>query len=721
MNDAKAFRGLPPPPRALRRPQRHEAHGTAWEDPYHWLRDDNWQAVMRDPTQLDAGIRGHLEAENAYTSAALADTAGLQETIFAEIRGRIREDEAGVPVPEDGFAYYSRFRTGGQHPLFCRLPLAAVAEWTPAGPPPPSEQLLLDGDALAEGHAYCDIGGGEPSSDHRLFAYALDLKGSEFFAIRVRDLATGADLPDVLEDSNGSFVWAENGQTLFYTVLDENHRPYGVKRHRLGDDPAGDPLVYREADPGFFVGVGKTASRRWLVISAHDHTTAELRICPADRPDADWRLVAPRERDVEYDLEDLGPQDGERNGGDRFVIRTNADGAEDFKLVTAPVDDPGRANWSDLVPHQPGRLIVGLRVTARHLAWLQRVDALPQIVVRDQLDGSQHQIAMAEEVYSLGLGADMPFDGSLLRYTYSSPTTPDQVIDYDMTARRGTLRKTREVPSGHDPADYVARRLLAPAPDGETVPVSVLHRADLVPGPETPCLLYGYGSYGITIPAGFAPGRLSLVDRGFVFAIAHVRGGQARGRRWYLDGKGPKKTNTFTDTIAAAEHMVAEGLTGAGRIAVQGGSAGGMLVGAVLNMRPDLFGAAVGEVPFVDVLNTMLDDSLPLTPPEWQEWGNPIEDAAAFATIRDYAPYENLADRPYPPVLATAGLTDPRVTYWEPAKWIARLREVAPDAGPYLLKTYMEAGHAGAAGRWDRLKETALVYAFIVKVLGREK
>ncbi|MEQ8348608.1 MAG: S9 family peptidase [Sneathiellaceae bacterium] len=709
MSRESEFNGLPPAPPALQRPQRHEAHGVAWEDPYAWLRDADWQAVMRDPARLDGAIRAHLEAENAYARAALADTAALQDAIFAEIRGRIREDEAGVPVPEGGFAYYSRFRSGGQHPLFCRLPLAAAERWAPSGAPAAEEELLLDGDALAAGHAYCNIAGGEPSSDDRLFAYALDVNGSEVFTIRIRDLASGGDLPDLLPDSNGSFVWATDGATLFYTVLDANHRPYGVKRHRLGSDPAADELVYREPDPGFFVSVGQTASRRFLLISSHDHTTSEIRFCPADRPDAGWQLAEARERDVEYDLEDQG---------DRFVIRTNVDGAEDFKLVAAPLATPGRAHWTDLVPHRPGRLIVGLRVTARHLAWLQRVDALPQLVVRDMADGGEHEIAMAEEAYSLGLGPDLPFDGCLLRYTYSSPTTPDQVIDYDMAARTGRVRKTREVPSGHDPADYVARRLLAPAADGQTVPVSLLHRADIVPGPDTPCLLYGYGSYGITIPASFSPLPLSLADRGLVYAIAHVRGGQARGRRWYLDGKAAKKANTFTDTIAAAEHLVAQGLTGAGRIAVQGGSAGGMLVGAVVNMRPDLFGAAVGEVPFVDVLNTMLDDSLPLTPPEWQEWGNPIEDAAAFHTIRGYAPYENVADRPYPPILATAGLTDPRVTYWEPAKWIARLRERAPGAGPYLLRTYMEAGHAGAAGRWDRLKEVALVYAFIVKALG---
>lgn len=703
------FAGLPAPPTVMRRPRRHQVHGTAWEDPYDWMRDTDWQAAMRDPACLDAGIRAHLQAENAYTDAAMADSVGLREAIFAEIRGRIREDEAEVPVPYGPFTYYSRFREGGQHPLFCRLPLAEADRWVPAGPPPAAEQVLLDGDALAAGHAYCDIGGGAPSSDHRLFAYAVDLAGSEYFTLRIRDLQAGRDLPDLLPDCSGAFVWANDGATLFYTVLDRNHRPYGVKRHRVGDDPADAPLVYREEDPGFFVGLGRTANRRLLVLSAHDHTTAELRICPADRPEEGWHLVAPRERDVEYDLEELGGT---------LVIRTNADGAEDFKLVTAPLADPRRANWTDLVPHRPGRLIVGLRVTAGHLAWLQRVDALPQIVVRDLSDGSEHQIAMAEEAYSLGLGADLPFDGSVLRYTYSSMATPDRVYDYDMARREAVLRRTRELPSGHDPARYRTRRLLASAPDGEMVPLSILHRADLVPDADTPCLLYGYGAYGITIPASFSPARLSLVDRGMVFAIAHVRGGQARGRRWYLDGKGGRKVNTFTDTIAAAEHLVALGLTGAGRIALQGGSAGGMLVGAVLNLRPDLFGAAVGEVPFVDVLHTMLDDSLPLTPPEWQEWGNPIADAQAFATIRGYAPYENLADRPYPPVLATAGLTDPRVTYWEPAKWIARLRERAPAGGPYLLKTYMEAGHAGAAGRWDRLKETAFVQAFVLKALG---
>jgi len=677
-----------------------ERHGERLEDPYAWLRDDNWQRVMRDPDSLRADIRAHLEAENAYTRAVLAPTETLQRELFEELRARIKEDDASVPEPDGPYAYYVHYEPGGQHPVFCRR--ARGAEH--------AEEVLLHGDREAEGHAYYDVAACEHSPNHRLIAYAVDTNGSEFYTIHMREAATGRALEDQLPNAHGGFVWSNDAAHLFYTVLDDHHRPSKVMRHRLGTPAELDRTVYAEPDPGFFVGIARTESRRYIVIDAHDHETSEIRLVDADAPDREPRLVAPRERKVEYDVS---------HHGERLLILTNADDAEDFKLVQAPVSAPGRAHWRDLVPHRAGTLVVGFAVFRDHLVRLERVDGLPRIVVTAFADGTEHAIAFEEEAYSLGLEPGYEFDAATLRFTYSSLTTPQRTFDYDMARRTRVLRKEQEVPSGHDPADYVTRRLLATSHDGEPVPVSLLYRRDTPLDGSAPLLLYGYGAYGMATPAAFGTNRLSLVERGFVYAIAHVRGGTERGYRWYREGKALAKKNTFLDFIAAAEHLAARGYGRAGHIACYGASAGGMLVGAVLDMRPDLFRAAVAEVPFVDVLNTMCDASLPLTPPEWPEWGNPLEDPQAYRYIRSYSPYENVGARSYPHILATAGLTDPRVTYWEPAKWVAKLRALKTDEHLLALKTNMDAGHRGAAGRFEHLEEVALMYAFLLLVFER--
>ena len=513
----------------------------------------------------------------------------------------------------------------------------------------------------------------------------------------------------MIERCSGGFTWAADHQTLFYTVLDDNHRPCKVLRHRIGTDPADDVLVYVEPDAGFFLNVAITESRRFVVIDAHDHVTSEVRLVDADRPESAPVVVAERDPNTEYDVS---------HHADRLLILTNADGAEDFKIVETPVASPGRAHWVDLVPHRPGVLIAGFDVYARWLVRLERENALPRIVVRDLENGEEHEIAFDEEAYSLGLAGGYEFDTDTLRFTYSSMTTPEHVYDYDMRTRERVVRKVQEVPSGHDPADYVTRRIMAASHDGEAVPVSVLHHRDTALDGSAPLLLYGYGSYGMSMPASFATTRLSLVDRGFVYAIAHVRGGTERGYGWYTDGKLAKKPNTFHDFIAAAHALADRGFTRRGRIAIHGGSAGGLLVGACANMAPELFHAVIAEVPFVDVLNTICDDSLPLTPPEWPEWGNPLESETAYDCIAAYSPYDNVEAKDYPHIIATAGLTDPRVTYWEPAKWVAKLRAAKTDDRLLVLHTNMEAGHGGAAGRFDRLKETALVYAFVLHVFG---
>ncbi|MBN9434483.1 MAG: S9 family peptidase [Bosea sp.] len=687
------------PPIAARHPVRHTVHGIERVDDYAWLRADNWQEVMRDPATLAADIRGYLEAENAYTKAEMADTEALQALLFKEMRGRIKEDDSSVPAPDGPFAYATRFIEGAEQPRIVRTPRDGGAE-----------EVLIDVDALAKGHAYYDLGGADHSPDHALMAWSYDDKGSESYTLKVRDLATGEELSDEIETTTGGAVWSADSRTLFYTVLDDNHRPCRIYRHRVGTAASEDVLVFEETNPGYFLGIGQTQSARYLVVDSHDHETSELHVIDAEAPDAAPRLIAPRRPAEEYDLD---------HNGDHFYILTNADGAEDFKIVTAPVAAPGRENWTDLVPHRPGRLILGVTLFKDFMVRLEREGGLPRIVIRALASGEEHAIAFDEEAYSLGLSEGYEFDTTVLRFTYSSMTTPSRVYDYDMAARTRVLRKEQEVPSGHDASLYVTRRVFAPAHDGETVPVSLLYRKDTPLDGSAPLLLYGYGSYGITIPASFSTTRLSLVNRGIVYAIAHIRGGKDKGFRWYAEGRREKKENSFRDFIAAGEFLAKEGFTSRGRIVGWGGSAGGMLMGAVANMAPDLFGGIVAEVPFVDVLNTMLDDTLPLTPPEWPEWGNPIASEDAYRTIAAYSPYDNVAAKAYPPILAVGGLTDPRVTYWEPAKWVAKLRALKTDDALLLLKTNMDAGHGGASGRFDSLKESAFATAFVLKVTGR--
>lgn len=677
-------------------------HGETLTDPYAWLRAENWREVMRDPAVLDPAIRAFLEAENAEAEAWLAPHDALKRTLVAEMRGRIKEDDSTVPAPDGPFAYYTRYREGGQHPLICRQPLDDAG----------ADTVLLDGDALARGKAFFQFGDASHAPDHARLAWSADEAGSEYYTLRVRDLANGQDLPDLVSETTGDILWGADSLHLYYVRRDAEHRPSFVYRHVIGTDPSSDVLIYEEPDKGFFVSLGRTQSGRFGLISCGDHDTSEVHLLDLADPLTAPRLVEPRSAGLRYGVEHHPDLDGVES----LIIETNADGAEDFKIVVAPLGAPSRAHWREIVPHKPGRLILSVTALRDYLLRLEREDGLPRIVVRSLRDSSEQAIAFAEEAYSLGFDPGYGFDKTQIRFTYSSMTTPAEVWDYDLASKARTLRKRQEVPSGHDPARYVTRRVMAPAPDGEMVPVSLLFAKDTPLDGTAPCLLYGYGAYGISIPAGFSTSRLSLVDRGFVYAIAHIRGGTEKGWRWYREGKLAHKTNTFTDFIAAGEHLVREGLIAPDRIVAHGGSAGGMLMGAVANLKPELFAGIVAEVAFVDVLNTMLDDTLPLTPPEWPEWGNPIVDREAFDRIRSYSPYDNVAAKDYPAILALAGLTDPRVTYWEPAKWVARLRELKTDNRPLVLKTNMEAGHGGAAGRFDRLEETALVYIFALAV-----
>lgn len=688
----------PAPPLAEIRTKTTHVHNVTLRDDYDWLRAPNWKEVLREPDALPADIRRYIEAENAYAKALLAPTRSLQRELVKEMRGRLKEDDSSVPQPDGPFLYYSRYRRGAEHPLICRKARTGKGR----------ETIMLDADALADGKDFFDLGDTNHSPDHRLLAWSADEAGSELYTIRVRDLASGEDLPDAVPDTTGDIVWAADSQSFFYVGVDADHRPSRVMRHRLGEQPHQDTLLHEEGDAGMFVDIDETQSGRFLLISINDHETSEIRLVDLTAAEPQPVTVAPRTVGREYDVD---------HHGDELLILTNADGAEDFKIVSAPVDDPAPENWRDLIAHEPGRLILSHLCLKGRLIRLERENGLPRIVIRDLASGAESRISFDEEAYGLGLDAGYEFDTDTLRFIYASMARPAETYDYDMGSGARVLLKRQDIPSGHDPEAYRVRRIFATASDGEQVPISILHRADLVLDGSAPCLLYGYGSYGSAMSASFRTRPLSLVDRGFVYAIAHVRGGTDKGRRWYLDGKREKKKNTFTDFIAAAEALADGGFTARGRIVAEGGSAGGMLMGAVANMAPHLFAGIVAEVPFVDVLNTILDDSLPLTPPEWPEWGDPIRDIAAFETIRSYSPYDNVTAQAYPPILAMAGLTDPRVTYWEPAKWVARLRATMTGGGPVLLHTNMEAGHAGSAGRFDSLKETALAYAFAIQAV----
>jgi len=671
-------------------------------DPYHWLKDENWQQVMQDPSVLRADIRTYLEAENSYTRDQLeTPLARLTDTLFSEMRGRIREDDQSLPDIDGPYAYLTRYRTGGEYPIYARKPAGQIYQTES------EDTILLDGDVMAQGKPYFSFNEVAHSPDHKLIAFAVDEQGSEYYDIRFKDLESGKLLPDIIEATYGDFVWGANSDRVYWIERNAEGRPSAIFMHKLGDKQSQE--IYREPDPGFFLGLNESQSGDYIFFSATNHTTSEWRFFPANAETPDPVLIAPRETDMEYSPE---------HWGENLIISTNADGAVDFKLVTTPIDRPGRDNWRDLVAHQPGTLILGVEALKDYLLRLERHQGLPRIIIRDR-SGEEHSISFEEEAYALGLSTGYRYDTSQIRIDYSSPATPAQVYDYDILTRQRVLRKQQDIPSGHDAREYTVARIMAPARDGETIPVTLLYHQDTPIDGTAPMLLYGYGSYGITIPASFRTTPISLVNRGLIYAIVHPRGSMAKGYQWYLDGKLEKKTNTFNDYVDAGHHLVEQNYTARGRIVGMGGSAGGLLMGAVVNQDPELFAGLIAAVPFVDVINTMSDESLPLTPPEWPEWGNPIISASDYDTIMAYSPYDQTSKKPYPAMLITGGLSDPRVTYWEPSKWVAKLRYEAPEAGPYYLRINMDAGHGGASGRFESLKETALEYAFALAALNK--
>ena len=673
------------PPLARPVPRVQTVHGESRIDEYHWLRN------REDPEVL-----AHLEAENRYTDSVMRHTETLQELLYQELRGRIKEADLSVPDRLDGWLYYSRTEAGAQYPIFCRRRDEADAR----------EEVLLDLNRLAAGHAYFRMGAFEVSPDHRLLAYSVDTSGAESFTVFLKDLTTGELFPETIERTSTSAAWANDSRTLFYIVLDDARRPSRLFRHLAGSNPVDDVLVHFEPDDAFFLDISRSRSGRFMVLDLGSHSTSEVRYASADHPGETFRVVEPRRHGIEYDI---------AHHGNRFYIVTNDD-AENFRLVSAPVSDPGRGNWSAVLPYRPGVKLDAVEAFSNHLVIWEREEGLRQLRVLELASGAEHLVAFPEPVYAVRPHENLEFDTSVFRFSYTSLVTPNSVVDYDMAARTWTVRKQTEVLGGYDPSAYRSERLFATAPDGVRVPVSLVYRLPLERTGCRPLLLQGYGSYGYSFDPAFSSNLLSLLDRGYVVAIAHIRGGEEMGRAWYENGKLLHKRNTFTDFIAAAEHLVAEGYTAPERLAISGGSAGGLLMGAVTNLRPDLFKAVLAEVPFVDVVNTMLDATLPLTVIEYDEWGNP-NDPTYYEYIRAYSPYDNVASKDYPHIMVTAGLNDPRVAYWEPAKWTARLRARKTDRNRLVLRTNMGAGHGGASGRYDYLREVAFKYAFLLDVI----
>jgi oligopeptidase B len=681
------------PPSAPRRPHRSSYHGRVLVDDWAWLRDPGY------PKVTDPDVLAYLEEENRWFEAAMAPQVSLIEALFQEMKGRIKEDDRSVPVKDGDWLYWRAFEGGAQYRRWYRRPVGAAEDGS-------ADQLILDEPALAEGHEYFRLGTLSVSPDGRLLAYATDTDGSERFTVFIRDLATGALLPDIIPGTLSALVWTSDSTRLLYSLANENWRTDNARLHVLGTNLENDVELYHEDDEGFRVSIGLTAAENWIVIATGDHVTSEARLVPANDPTAAPILVSARLPGREYDLD-------EHDGW--LYIRTN-DTHPNFRLIRARIETPDV--WEEVLPASDHFYLTDVSLFKDFYVTEGREDGLDQVEIRDYATHTPRRISFPEASYTAGLDDNPEYAVETLRLSYESMVSPETTFDLRLADDQRTVLKVQEIPSGYDAALYATTRLMIPARDGTSIPVSVLHRRDFPMDGTRPLYLYGYGAYGIAIEPGFSTSRLSLVDRGYAFAIAHIRGGDDLGQQWYLDGKLEKRTNTFNDFVDVARGLIERGYTSAGKIATAGGSAGGELMGAIINSDPELWGAVVAHVPFVDVLNTMLDETLPLTPGEWPEWGNPIEDEAAFDLIASYSPYDNVQGQAYPPLMVTAGLNDPRVTYWEPAKWVAKLRATRTNDAPLLLKTNMGAGHGGKSGRWESLRETAEEFAFIIAQLG---
>ncbi|MDX2244352.1 MAG: S9 family peptidase [Leptolyngbyaceae cyanobacterium bins.302] len=668
------------PPIAAKHPQLLTAHGDERVDEYYWLRDRDNPEVLT-----------YLEAENEYTKVKMQHTEALQMALYDEMLGRIQETDLSVPYQKGEFYYYTRTETGKAYPIFCRK----------QGNLDAAEEVLLDQNLLAEGHDFLELGVLTVSPNHRVLAYSIDTSGAERYVLRFLDLKTHDHFPEEIPDT-AAVVWGNDNQTVFYAQLDEANRPYKLWRHRLGS-LGEDELLHHEPDEFFYLNVGKTRSEAYILLSLESKVTSEVHFLDANQPQGMFQVIQPRSQGVEYGVE---------HHREHFYITTN-ENALNFKLMQAPVSAPGKENWETVIPHREDVLLEGVSAFAKHLVVHERKAGLPTIQIRQVETGDSHYIAFPDPTYNVGEGANAEFNTNILRFNYTSLITPWSVFDYNMDTQERELKKETPVLGGYDRSQYESDRLMALATDGTPVPISIVYRKGTDRNGANPLLMMGYGSYGYSFDPGFSSNRLSLLDRGVVVAIAHIRGGSEMGRRWYEDGKFLQKKNTFTDFIACAEYLIDQGWTSSSHLAILGGSAGGLLMGAVINERPDLFHAVVADVPFVDVVTTILDDDLPLSILEREEWGDP-NDKTYYDYMKSYSPYDNVAAMDYPNLLITAGLNDSRVAYWEPAKWTAKLRSLKTDSNVLLLKTNMGAGHGGASGRYESLKEIAFEYAFLL-------
>jgi oligopeptidase B len=673
-------------PIAKRIPHQFEQHGRTYTDYYQWLHKKD-----------DPEVIAYLESENEYANTVLAHTKDLQEALYQEMFGRIAEDDQSAPERRGGYEYYTRVRAGEQYRLFCRREVGST-----------EETILIDENKLAEGLQYCRVYIFEPSPDQNLLAYAVDTTGAWVFELYIKDLRTGEILAGPIKNTAWGVAWASDNKTLFYAVFNDAHRPYKIFRHRVGTDPAQDVEVYHEADEAFNAYVSSTRSGQYLLINIESMSTGEVRTLRADQPEGEFRVIAPRQTRVEYRVEHYG---------DTFYIVTNED-AENFKLMATSVEAPERANWREVIPHRPDVLLYSIQAFKDHLVLVERRGGFVEVRIAapdkvGDLVNDLHYVEFPEPVYAVAMTENPEYDTPMLRFTYTSLITPNSTVDYDVRTRVWDVKKRQVIPSGYDPELYVSERLEATAPDGARVPMSIVYRKGTPRDGSAPCLLYGYGSYGIPMEASFNTNRLSLLDRGFVYAIAHIRGGTEMGRGWYENGRLMHKKNTFTDFIACGEHLIAQRYTSPDRLAIMGGSAGGLLVSAVVNMRPDLMKAALAIVPFTNVITAMLMPELPLTVPEWEQWGNP-NDPQAFDYMMSYSPYDNIEAKAYPHIYVQTGINDLQVPYWDPAKWVAALRFAKTDANRLVFFTNMGAGHSGASGRYDSLRETARMFAFLI-------
>ncbi|MSO78824.1 MAG: S9 family peptidase [Acidimicrobiia bacterium] len=691
------------PPRAPRRPTtlRHDSHERV--DEWYWLRD-----------REDPDVLAYLEAENEFVAAGLADLEPLRDRIFNEIKSRIKETDASAPTPWGSWEYFARTIAGREYAVHCRRPRGSADLPDPEASPgsSPGEEVVLDENALAVEASYFALRGFAVSPGQALLAYSADLTGGERATLRFRNLADGTTLDDEVTDVYYGLAWANDEQTVFYVRPDDAMRPWQVWRHALGTPTDDDVLVHQEDDERFELHVGRTLTGRFVVITSGSKLTSEVRVLDADDPTASPRVIAPREQGVEYHVEHHRGSDG-----DRFYVLTNAGGASNFKLMLAPGDATSRDTWTEVIPHRDDVRLVDVDAFADHLVITERAEALERLRVIDLAQPADYLVEMPEEVYSAWVGGNLEFDATTFRYVYTSLVAPTTDLEHDFATRTATVIKQQTV-NGYNPEEFEAHRLWATADDGTRVPISLVHRRGFPSDGGGPLNLYGYGSYEISIDPTFSVARLSLLERGVAYAIAHVRGGGELGRPWYDNGKLDHKRNTFTDFVSCAEHLVTEGYTTADQLVIRGGSAGGLLMGATANLRPDLFCAVVAEVPFVDCLTTMLDASIPLTITEWEEWGDPTTNPATYDYMLSYSPYDNVRAEQYPAILATAGLNDPRVQYWEPAKWVAKLRTVTTGDAPIYLKTELGAGHHGPSGRYEAWKDEAFVLAFVLDQLG---